>query len=262
MNKRGVFIFLVFFLLNFSAFASEIFFNYTVLPAAKGLSGVLKDNIATGGFHNIIKEITKDTNLVPKFIEYEDYDSAIQNTLIYTSISNPEIILGATFSEDNIKYLDYVSVPIYKDYFVLIANKETVNKFKFSKDLISDLKNINLQLVSIKGFKIPYSSKKYIKEYKNTNMAMEEVFVNNNMLLVPKTLLDYYLEKNKNSKELSNLKIIEYKDFPIYYFFAVNKKSNLYTMKYDENHFISDYLFEKLQDNINKDMILKIIENK
>ena len=260
MNKRGAFVFIIIFLFSFSAFASEIYFNYTVLPTAKGISGVQKDNTISGGFHNIIKEITKDTNLVPKFIGYDDYDSAIQNTLIYTSVSNPEVIIGATFSEENIKYLDYVSVPVYRDNFVLVANKKSIAGFNFSNDLVSDLKGINQALVSIKGFNV--HPKTYSKEYKNVNTAMEEVFVNNKILLIPKTLFAYYKGKNNNSKELSNLKIVEYKDFPIYYFFAINKKSNLYTMKYDEDHFVSDLLFERLQNIINKDEMLKIIESK
>ena len=70
------------------------------------------------------------------------------------------------------------------------------------------------------------------------------------------------VEKNKDSKKLNNLEVISYKDYPIYYFFVINKKSSLFTTKFDENNFITDILFKRLQDIIDSNSISKIIEQK
>ena len=91
---------------------------------------------------------------------------------------------------------------------------------------------------------------------------MEEVFLHSKALLTSKTLVDNYMDKNVKSDKINNLKVIEYKDFPIYYFFVINKKSNLFKTKFDEDNFISDILFKRLQTLIDNDEISKIIENK
>ncbi|MBR1544649.1 MAG: hypothetical protein IJ638_01745 [Alphaproteobacteria bacterium] len=268
MIKRGVLFFIVNFLFNSFAFsASEIVVNYTVIPNAKILSGSFDPSNfyvrdVSGGFHNIIKEIVKDTNIKPNYINYDDYFFALENTIIY-SPSNPEIMVGATFSEDATKYLDYVSVPVFKDSLVLVVNKNDLKKENvFSDSPEIDVKKLSIPPVFIKGLKVPYFKQKLFEEYKTVESAMEEVFLHSKVLLTSKTLVDKYLDKNSNIDKINNLKVIEYKDFPIYYFFVINKKSGLFTTKFDEDHFISDIIFERLQNMINNNEISKIIENK
>ncbi len=269
MIKRGVIFFILSFIFNLSVYSNtKIQVNYTVIPQAKDLSGIPNNygrfsKNTSGGLHNIIKEITKDIDIEPSFINYDDYYSALSNTAIYAPSSNPEIMLGATFSEDFTKYLDYVSVPIFTDYLVIISNKKSLQKdFAFSKDFVSDVKNINLPIIGIQGFDIPYLKNKDYEKYKTTQSALEEVFVNNKVFITTKSLIDEYLEKNKGSEKLNSLNIAEYKDFPIYYFFVINKKSSLFLTKFDEDNFITDVIFKKLQELIDNDEISKVIENK
>ena len=270
--KRGVLLFILSFLFNTSVYSdSKVQVNYTVIPQAKGLSGKPNNygyfsKKTEGGFHNIMAEIAKDTNIDASFINYDDYYSALTNTTIYSPMTNPEIMLGATFSEEATKYLDYVSVPIFTDYLVLVVNNKFNEKdFKFSSDFPSDVKNIKSQVIGLKGFDIPYLKNKNIKQfeyYKTVDLALEEVFLNNKVFIVSKVLLDEYLEKNKDSEKIKSLNILEYKDFPIHYFFVINKKSSLFLTKFDEDNFFTDILFKKLQELIDNDELLKIIENK
>lgn len=267
MIKRGVIFFILSFLFNTSVFAiRETVVNYTVIPEANGLSGVPKDSYSktlVGGFHNLMQELLKDTNISINFIGYDNYFSALENTTVYSSISNPEIMLGATFSENYTKYLDYVSVPIFNDTLVLVANKKSIpEKFNFTDDFDGDIKKLSPVFCGVKGINIPYLKNTKLDEYKTIDSAFEEVFLNNKILIAPKTLVDKYMEKNSGSVKLKNLKVIVYKNFPIYYFFVINKKSSLFTTKFDEDNFITDILFKRLQEMIDKDEITKIIEQK
>ena len=269
MIKRGVIFFILSFLFNSQIFsASEIVVNYTVIPDTKNLSGEPDkygqfSKGTTGGFHNLISELFKDTKISTSFLSYDSYFSALENTTVYPSSSNPEIMLGVTFSEDYTKYLDYVSVPIFTDKLVLVANKKDLPaKFKFSDNFEKDIKNLNLDIALVKGLNIPYLKFKNFSEYKTPDSAFEQVFLNNKVFITSKTLIDKYFEKNKDSKKLNNLEVIGYKDYPIYYFFVINKKSSLFTTKFDENNFITDILFKRLQDIIDSNSISKIIEQK
>ena len=268
MIKRGVIFFILNFIFSTSAFSSmETFVNYTVIPEAKGLSGTPKDSYLSktlvGGFHNLIKELLKDTNISANFIGYDDYFSALENTTVYSSISTPEIMLGATFSEGYTNYLDYVSVPIFTDTLVLIVNKKSLPaKFNFTDDFNQDIKKLTHTFCGVKGINIPYFKNKRLEEYKTIESGFEEIFMNDKILLAPKTLVDTYMEKNSKATKLENLKVVNYKNFPIYLFFVINKKSSLFTTKFNENNFISDILFKRLQEMIDHDEIQKIIEQK
>ena len=268
MMKRGGIFFIISFFFSALSYAESMKVNYTVIPMANGLSGDVESSSyfiknVNGGFHNIISEITKDSGITLNFLSYNDYFSALQNTTIYSPNNNPEIMLGATFSEDITRYVDYVSVPIYSDSTMIVFNKKTSDKdLKFSNILDDDLKNIKSNIVVIKGINIPYLKGKNFEEYKTVNTAMEEVFRNNKILICPKALFDKYIQKNKGTENINFLQSVEYKDSPIHYFIILNKKSLIFKEKVDENHFISDVIFERLQNLIDKNELSKIIENK
>ena len=157
MFKRGVqTLFLLLLMLFKSSYLladDSITLTYTVAPSQSFLSGKLdRGSKYIGGYHSLIKELTKDMNITLKYIPYSDYNKAIQNTMIYNPSKTPEIILGNFFDEDKTPYLYYFDYPIYQDYMVFIANKEFLPKD--FKPIKGDLEN---SIYSLLNSNIPYS---------------------------------------------------------------------------------------------------------
>ena len=270
MFKRGVqTLFLLLLMLFKSSYLladDSITLTYTVAPSQSFLSGKLdRGTKYIGGYHSLIKELTKDMNITLKYIPYSDYNKAIQNTMIYNPSKTPEIILGNFFDEDKTPYLYYFDYPIYQDYMVFIANKEFLPKdFKPIKgDLensIYSLLNSNIPL-QITGQVFPITLDIPYKTEDNIEKAMENVFVNGNFLITTYTTISDYLEKNKETSKLNSLIIFKYPNITANYFMGINKKSELFTTKYDEDNFMIDKIKENLKHLVISKEILNILEN-
>lgn len=270
MFKRGVkTLFLLLFFIFKSSYllaADDIVLTYTVVPNQSFLSGKLdKGSKYIGGYHSLIKELTKDMNITLKYIPYSDYNKSIQNTMIYNPSKNPEIILGNFFDEEKSKYLYYLDYPIYEDYMVLVANKEFLPKdFKPVKgDLEGSLTQLlkTNNLLQITGQTFPITLDMAYKTEDIIEIAMENVFINGNFLITSYMTISDYLERNKGTQKLNSLIIFKYPNIKTNYFIGINKKSKLFTLKYNEDSFMLDKLKENLKNLILSKEILNILEN-
>lgn len=245
---------------------SEVQVNYTVAPSQSELSGTLDKKGYTntkyvGGYHSILQQLATDTNIKFNYLPYDSYNSAIQNTMIYSNEANPEIMLGATFDEDKLKYLDYISYPIYTDFTVIVVNNNFIPlSFRATKGDISETINrlsSSNDIVAVKGYNLDALNFVHHSEENTTSKAMEKVFLKGSVLVAPYTLVSDYLQNNRGMGGLKSLRIFKYPKSPVNYFLVINKRSNLYKQKYDENTFIIEKLTENLrnylQNSENKD---------
>ena len=268
MFKRGVKFFLILFFVSinsFPVFCNDTIINYTISPDQNFLNGKYdKDNKFIGGYHSLIKKIMKDMNIELRYIPYDNYNKSVQNTMIYNPKTNPEIMIGNFFEEKNTKYLYYLPTPIFEDYIVVVANKNFIsNSFKYIK---GDLDNTLIQLLDknillkIDGQNFP-DIKKYPSLYEyNINTAMEKVFTQGNILITTFINISDYIEKNKGTKKLDSLIIYKYPEKTIPYFLTINKQSNLFIDKYNENNFMIDKIEENLKNLFLSNEILNILE--
>ena len=269
MFKRGVLILsllLIFFKSSYLLADSGISLTYTVAPSQSFLSGKLdRGSKYIGGYHSLIKELTKDMDITLKYIPYSDYNKAMQNTMIYNPSTTPELIIGNFFDEDKTAYLYYFDYPVYQDYIVLIANKDFLPKD--FKPIKGDIETSIFQLLKtntplqINGQIFPITLDIPYQTEDNIEKAMEKVFINGNFLITSYTTISDYLEKYKGALKLNSLMIFKYPNITTNYFMGINKKSELFTLKYDENNFMIDKLKENLKNLIISKEILNILEN-
>ena len=204
-----------------------------------------------GAYHTLLNKLLESINLKGKYIPFNSYNKAIQNTILSTN-SNPKIIVGVLFDESLIKTLDFLSTPIYKDYLVIVVNKAKVpSSFKPVKKNIKEtisLLNKTNKLVKIKGINFKETNNLVFDMTENIYEAMDKVY-NGSWLLTTWATLSNYLEKNKSKPIISKLSIMQYKNNTVDYFIAINKNSSqIYSNKIDETTFVIDKLNSELQE--------------
>ena len=262
MYKRGVIlnIFLIMLILSFEIIAkdnkylndTDLLLNYTINPNLIEISDTKKinnkDNFPVP-FDNLLKNTTADLKLNLQFSPYTNYNEALQNTIINTT-NNPELILGIVFDENNLKYLDYIPYAVYEDFVTIIFNKKYINNFKASKNLNNTINSL-ISVGKIVGINIINKSL-YTKFYNNIDIAMSDILNGPYILLTTWKNIQNYININDKNK-LKDISILQYNKHKIPYFIAVNKNSNLYKQKFDEN----TSFFQKFSNNL-KDYLLPI----
>ena len=275
MFKEGIFSFLVllfFFLTPGLVRGADLrIINYTIMPSIGKLSGYLEGNTSykknyIGGFHNLAKILFPAEDISLNYIPYNSYDKALQQTMIYNnSDNNPEIILGALFDEDKLEYLEYIPIPIYTDYKVVVLKKENLpsNIGEFKKNLQALIDNLsqNKKGVIIKSQNFKEIEGKIYDTSNTIDEAMEKVFLENRYLITTWSSISDYIERNKKVGKLNTLSILQYPKNSVYYFIALNKNSKLLSTKTTDGKSFIDDITDKLNLIIQSSEINKILEN-
>ena len=275
MFKEGIFSFLVllfFFLTPGLVRGADLrIINYTIMPSIGKLSGYLEGNTSykkkyIGGFHNLAKTLFPAEDISLNYIPYNSYDKALQQTMIYNnSDNNPEIILGALFDEDKLEYLEYIPIPIYTDYKVVVLKKENLpsNIGEFKKNLQALIENLsqNKKGIIIKSQNFKEIEGKIYDTSNTIDEAMEKVFLENRYLITTWSSISDYIERNKKVGKLNTLSILQYPKNSVYYFIALNKNSKLLSTKTTDGKSFIDDITDKLTLIIQSSEINKILEN-
>ena len=158
LNYLLILTFLMISSLSFAQTNEPLYIQYTAPIGMQTLNPNIKSNknyynsTSYGASHSILNEIFKNTNVKTKYTPYSNYNEALQTSMLYLSNNTPDIIIGITFDENNLEYLDYISQPIYTDNIVLVIDKSYIpNNNAISKDLfetISQLSQTNNALYS------------------------------------------------------------------------------------------------------------------
>ena len=214
-----------------------------------------------GAAHSIISEIFKNTNTKLNYIPYTNYNEALQASML--SLSNPSIdlIIGITFDENNLDYLNYIPIPIYNDNIAIVINSSNVeDKNILTKDLFEtisklsrknkpiSIENLNMNLPSINTLPI-----------KDINTAMETILNTKTFLITPLELVIDYLTENKTNPRVKNLKILKYSN-SIPYLIAINKNKTHEKITLNGEIFtLKDLIETRLNEIIKTNQLQQII---
>ena len=110
----------IFALITNTSFAQESFtINYTAPigmqifnPNKTNNKNIYNTNNVSGASHSIIQEIFKNTNVILRYIPFNNYNETIQYSMKYLSQDNLDLVIGITFDEENLKYLNYIPTPM------------------------------------------------------------------------------------------------------------------------------------------------------
>lgn len=267
LNYLLILTFLMISSLSFAQTNEPLYIQYTAPIGMQTLNPNIKSNknyynsTSYGASHSILNEIFKNTNVKTKYTPYSNYNEALQTSMLYLSNNTPDIIIGITFDENNLEYLDYISQPIYTDNIVLVIDKSSIpNNNTISKDLfetISQLSQTN-NAIELEGFTIPNLQLSSIK-IANINSAMETIFNNKSFLISTMEFVNDYLNDNKNNPKIKSLKIIKYPN-KVNYFMALNKKKTFEKITSDKEIYpFKNFIEIKLDELLKSNKINEII---
>ena len=95
----------------------------------------------------------------------------------------------------------------------------------------------------------PILNEKLIPVEKRTvEDAMDLVVSGNGVLVATNSDVQYFFDNNKDKEKVQNLLIYKYPKFSVNYFMAVNKKSNLYVQKYNDEMLFVDKLKQNVEN--------------
>ncbi len=273
--QRGVkFLSIIFSVFHFSlmgnvlyAQSSKINMSYTAPIGMQTLNPNTPENKNlynknfSGAAHSIISEIFKNTNVNLNYIPYDNYNSALQASQLHLSQNTLDFIIGITFDENTLKYLNYIPHPIYTDNIVIIVdNSHIKDKSILTKDLYETISNLSRNNIAITIDNLdmnlhPFQS---FKE-KDVATAMETVFNKNTFLILPFEMALSYLQDNKSNPKVKTLKILKYPN-QVNYFIALNKNKTQEKIKHEgEMYLPEDFIKTRLNDMTDSGQLQQII---
>lgn len=257
LKKITLFLLLLFSYINISysqnnTMGQKIIVNYTIPPSGKDISGVLtNDKIYTGGLHDVIKKLTETLNINLNFLHYENFNKAIQNTIVNNKDS-AEIIVGIPYDEKLLKYLDYISFSVFNDFPVIVYDKTQIPKIKPSKTIEKTLNILKEKgkFITLNNYNLSYNKFSNLN-LNNVSEIFDKVFNDKYIFITTDSILNGYLETEKNKDNFQNLVIIKYKKIKIPLFIAVNKNSSFYHRKYNETKTFFNILNDSVKNYVN-----------
>ena len=261
----------IFALITNTSFAQESFtINYTTPigmqifnPNKTNNKNIYNTNNVSGASHSIIQEIFKNTNVILRYIPFNNYNETIQSSMKYLSQDNLDLVIGITFDEENLKYLNYIPTPIYTDNIVIVIDKNFIPDDKsLTKNIIETISNLSKtnQLYTLEKFNLHIPNISSINEI-DINQIMEKVFNNKTFFITTMDFIKGYINDNQNNPKIKNLKILKYPN-NVHYLIALNKnktqekinfEKQLYTLEEFINIRLNDLLTENKLENIIKE---------
>ena len=261
----------IFALITNTSFAQESFtINYTAPigmqifnPNKTNNKNIYNTNNVSGASHSIIQEIFKNTNVILRYIPFNNYNETIQSSMKYLSQDNLDLVIGITFDEENLKYLNYIPTPIYTDNIVIVIDKNSIPDNKsLTKNIIETISNLSKtnQLYTLEKFNLHIPNISSINEI-DINQIMEKVFNNKTFFITTMDFIKGYINDNQNNPKIKNLKILKYPN-NVHYLIALNKnktqekinfEKQLYTLEEFINIRLNDLLTENKLENIIKE---------
>jgi hypothetical protein len=261
----------IFALITNTSFAQESFtINYTAPigmqifnPNKTNNKNIYNTNNVSGASHSIIQEIFKNTNVILRYIPFNNYNETIQYSMKYLSQDNLDLVIGITFDEENLKYLNYIPTPIYTDNIVIVIDKNFIPDDKsLTKNIIETISNLSKtnQLYTLEKFNLHIPNISSINEI-DINQIMEKVFNNKTFFITTMDFIKGYINDNQNNPKIKNLKILKYPN-NVHYLIALNKnktqekinfEKQLYTLEEFINIRLNDLLTENKLENIIKE---------
>lgn len=216
-----------------------------------------------GATHSILSEIFKNSNAKLTYTPFENYNDALQASMLHLSPETLDLIVGITFDENNLDYLNYIPQPIYTDNIVIVIdNKNIGEKGTLTKDLFETISNLsrNNKAITIENLNINLQN---ISSYKikDINTAMETILNTKTFLITPMELIIGYLKDNQTNPKVKNLKILKYPE-TINYLIALNKNKTQEKIKSSDGELYSlqHFIEMKLNEIIKTKQLHKIIE--
>lgn len=214
--------------------------------------------------HILLKQIFKNTNIKYNYNVYNSYNEALQASMLYNSSKVLDFIIGITFDEKNNKYLNYIPIPLYQDYLVVVVAKSSypagLTPSKNIAEMIAGLSVDNTPL-SITGLNFEEKNYGEFKLEKTVSEAMEKVFRTNAFLVAPWDFVAEYFDKNKMSPNVKTLKVFQYPKNTLSYFIAINKNAPFKEVIIDGNKIsLYNFIEQSLQLLVNNGELKKIIE--
>lgn len=261
----------IFALITNTSFAQESFtINYTAPigmqifnPNKTNNKNIYNTNNVNGASHSLLQEIFKNTNVILRYIPFNNYNETVQSSMKYLSQDNLDLVIGITFDEENLKYLNYIPTPIYTDNIVIVIDKNFIPDDKsLTKNIIETISNLSKtnQLYTLEKFNLHIPNISSINEI-DINQIMEIIFNNKAYFITTMDFIKGYINDNQNNPKIKNLKILKYPN-NVHYLIALNKnktqekinfEKQLYTLEEFINIRLNDLLTENKLENIIKE---------
>ncbi|MGN0929236.1 MAG: hypothetical protein ACI4N3_01195 [Alphaproteobacteria bacterium] len=214
-----------------------------------------------GAVHSILSEIFKNSNVKLTYTPFNNYNDSLQASMLHLSAQPLDLIIGITFDENNLDYLNYIPQPIYTDNLVIVINNTNIgDKGTLTKDLFETISNLSREneTITIENLNIFLPNISSHKT-KDINTAMETILNTKTFLITPMELIVGYLNENKTNPKVKNLKILKYPN-TVNYLIALNKNKTQEKIKENnQTYSLQNFIEIKLNEMIENNLLQKII---
>lgn len=215
-----------------------------------------------GAIHSILSEIFKNSNAKLTYTPFNNYNDSLQASMLHLSSQTFDLIIGITFDENNLNYLNYIPQPIYTDNIAIVINNSNIgDKGILTKDLFETISNLSKknEAVTIENLNLflPNLSSHKIRDI---HMAMETILNTKTFLIIPMELIVGYLKENQTNPRVKNLKILKYPE-TVNYLIAINKNKTQEKIKENNQLYsLQEFIETKLNEMIESKLLQKIID--
>ncbi|MBD5398183.1 hypothetical protein HDR60_01595 [bacterium] len=215
-----------------------------------------------GAIHSILSEIFKNSNAKLTYTPFNNYNDSLQASMLHLSSQTFDLIIGITFDENNLNYLNYIPQPIYTDNIAIVINNSNIgDKGTLTKDLFETISNLSKknEAVTIENLNLflPNLSSHKIRDI---NTAMETILNTKTFLIIPMELIVGYLKENQTNPRVKNLKILKYPE-NVNYLIAINKNKTQEKIKENNQLYsLQEFIETKLNGMIESKLLQKIID--
>jgi hypothetical protein len=209
--------------------------RYSAPPMTGGLNRTEKRGYsagsATGALHELALKIFEGTGTRPQYsaAASASYNMAVQNAMLAGSTQNgADFVLGAAFDENNLKFLDYIPVPIYDDFLTLVVAKSSIPAgFTPGREIDAAIAALSQSAspVGIAGLRLDVPEQTLKKKFEKMTDAMESIFTERSFLIAPWSFVSGYLSADMGGPRAENLLVLKFQKRRSPYFLAVGRGS-------------------------------------
>jgi hypothetical protein len=242
MSVRGVLSSLSAFCLMFSGMsraqspAQSV--KYTAPPAMASLNSQASGSSSyygqggLGAFHVLVAKIFDGSGVAYQYAPSDSYNMAVQNVMLYDRAAYPndkiDFAIGVAFDEDNLKYLDYVPVPVYADFLSMVVDSAVIGAgFKPAREMdaaAAELMGV-ASPVALTRLRLDIADALSSARVERMGDAIEAVLTDRRFLIAPWSFVENYLALGASNPKIKSLQILKYRKRKVMYFVALSRKA-------------------------------------
>lgn len=208
--------------------------KYTAPPAMASLNarvpGAPAYSAGAGAFHALVSRIFDGADVELAYAPSDSYNMAVQNTMLYKRAGAPDdgidLVVGIAFDEDNLKYLDYVPVPVYEDFLAIAVDVRSFGAgFVSSSVLDTAVMNVMREArpVAVLKLRLDVADAIGAERFARVEDAFEAVFTLRKFLVAPWSFVEGYISAGASNPRVKSLRLFRDAKRKVAYFVAIGK---------------------------------------